>query len=114
MHLETMSIPGMGYLLRSRTADSGATMLGITSIRQLIGYTVAAIMMIFGIMILIGMMRPIFLTTDRLRLIFGIVLILFSIFRFASAYFAERRQRETILEDDSWKGPSASSSGSSE
>lgn len=86
-------------------------MLGITSIRQLIGYCVATIMMVFGIMIVTGMMIPVFLATERLRLIFGIVLILFSIFRFASAYFAERRDRASILEDDSWKGSSTASSG---
>ena len=83
-------------------------MFGITSFRQLIGIIVACLMVISGVMILTGMMVPVFLTTDRLRLIFGIILILFGVFRFVSAYFAEKRSKEirSILQDDSWKGSS--------
>jgi hypothetical protein len=85
-------------------------MLGLTSIRQLIGYTVALLMMITGILIITGFMVPTFLTTDRLRITFGIVLVLFGVLRFASAYFAEQRARKSILEDDSWKGNQPTSS----
>lgn len=89
-------------------------MLGVTSIRQLIGYTIALVMLVFGILIITGMMVPNFIVTDRLRIVFGSVLVLFSIFRFLSAYFVERRARRSILEDDSWKGSSTTSSEQSE
>ena len=85
-------------------------MVGITSFRQLIGFTVACLMVISGVMILTGMIMPAFFITDRLRITFGVILILFGVFRFVSAYFAEKRSKKTqsILEDDSWKGPSTS------
>ncbi len=86
-------------------------MFGITSFRQLIGFLVASLMVISGLLILTGTMIPAFITTDRLRIIFGVVLILFGIFRFLSAYFSEKRAKElqSILEDDSWKGSSTTS-----
>ena len=85
-------------------------MVGITSFRQLIGFTVACLMVISGVMILIGTMMPAFIPTNRLRITFGVILVLFGVFRFASVYFAERRSKKTqsILEDDSWKGSSTS------
>lgn len=89
-------------------------MLGLTSVRQLIGYTVALVMLIFGLMIITGKLVPRFIDSDRFRIIFGVVLVLFSIFRFLSAYFVERRTRRSILEDDSWKGSSTTSSDQSE
>ncbi len=85
-------------------------MLGVTSIRQLIGYSVALVMLVFGLLIITGKMVPTFVATERLRIVFGAVLVLFSIFRFLSAYFMERRSRRSILEDDSWKGSSTTSS----
>lgn len=86
-------------------------MAGITSFRQLIGFTVACLMVITGILILTGMMVPVFLTSDRLRITFGVILSLFGVFRFFSAYYSEKRSQEirSILEDDSWKSSSKTS-----
>ena len=82
--------------------------LRIASVRQLLAYTVAGVMALFGFMIITDYMHPVFIQTDRLRIMFGVLLILFGIFRFFSAYFAEKRDR--ILEDDSWKSSSPDSS----
>ena len=49
-------------------------MAGITSFRQLIGFTVACLMVISGVMILIGTMMPAFIPTYRLRITFGVIL----------------------------------------
>ena len=86
-------------------------MFGITSFRQLIGFIVASLMVVSGVLILTETIMPEFIATDRLRYIFGLVLILFGVFRFLSAYFSEKRSKElrSIIEDDSWKSSSTTS-----
>jgi uncharacterized membrane protein HdeD (DUF308 family) len=86
-------------------------MFGITSFRQLIGFIVASLMVVSGVLILTETIMPEFIATDRLRYIFGVVLILFGVFRFLSAYFSEKRSKElrSIIEDDSWKSSSTTS-----
>ncbi len=81
-------------------------MIRITSFRQLLGYLVALAMFGSGVLVLTGHLLQTFIQTEQLRLTFGSVLVLYGIFRFVSAYFAEKRDRETrsILEDDSWRG----------
>lgn len=82
--------------------------LRIASVRQLLAYMVAGVMTLFGFLIITGYMYPVFIQTDRLRIMFGVLLIMFGIFRFATAYFSEKRDR--IIEDDSWKDGSQNSS----
>ena len=73
--------------------------------RQFLGYLVAVAMVVTGILVVTGNLLTVFIQTEQLRLVFGSVLILYGVFRFFSAYYAEKRTRETrsILEDDSWK-----------
>ncbi len=86
-------------------------MIRITSFRQFLGYLVAAAMVVSGVLILTGYLLRVFIQTEQLRMVFGSVLILYGIFRFVSAHYAEKREQETrsILEDDSWKRPDSAS-----
>ena len=80
-------------------------MIRVTSFRQFLGYLVATAMVVSGVLVLTGQILRIYIQTEQLRLVFGSVLILYGIFRFVSAHYAEKRAQETrsILEDDSWK-----------
>ena len=80
-------------------------MIRSMSFRQFLGYLVAVAMVVTGILVVTGNLLTVFIQTEQLRLVFGSVLILYGVFRFFSAYYAEKRTRETrsILEDDSWK-----------
>ena len=80
-------------------------MIRITSFRQFLGYLVAVAMVVTGVLVVTGNLLKVFIQTEQLRLVFGSVLILYGVFRFFSAYYSEKRTRETrsILEDDSWK-----------
>ncbi len=86
-------------------------MIHITSFRQFIGYLVATVMLVSGVLILTGNLLRIYIQTEQLRLVFGSVLVLYGIFRFLTTRYAEKRARETrsILEDDSWKGSESKS-----
>lgn len=86
-------------------------MIRIKSFGQFLGYLVATAMVVSGVLILTGNLLRIYIQTEQLRLVFGSVLILYGIFRFVSAHYAEKRDRETrsILEDDSWKGTGSTS-----
>lgn len=79
------------------------------SIGQVLGYTVAGLAFIAGGLILSGYMVPVFIQTERFRVLFGIVVVLFGVFRFVSAYFSGQRERR-LIEDDSWKNSSSESS----
>ena len=84
-------------------------MIRITSFRQILAYLVATAMVVSGVLILTGHLLQTYFETGQLpvqlRLVFGIVLILYGVFRFVSAHFAEKRDQEnrSILEDDTWK-----------
>lgn len=86
-------------------------MIRITSFRQLIGYLVAVAMCVTGVLVITGYLLRVYIQTEQLRLVFGSVLILYGIFRFVSAYYADKRAEETrsILEDDSWRGTGSKS-----
>ncbi|MCY4544910.1 MAG: hypothetical protein OXD39_06710 [Gemmatimonadetes bacterium] len=86
-------------------------MIRITSFRQFLGYLVALAMCVSGVLVLTGQLLRVFIQTEQLRLVFGSVLILYGVFRFVSAYYAEKKAEETrsILEDDSWRGTGSKS-----
>lgn len=66
----------------------------LSSISRIFGYTMAGILFIAGGLILAGLLIPSFPGGDRLRVLFGIVLMLYGIFRFVSVRFAARRERD--------------------
>lgn len=88
-------------------------MFRVKSVRQIIGFTVALMLIATGVLLTTGMLVPVFVQTERMQFMFGITVILFGLFRFVSAYFAVKREQK-LIEDDSWKSqPTDSSSGNS-
>jgi len=86
-------------------------MFRVKSARQVFAFTVATMLTVTGVLIATGNVVPVFLTTERMQLMFGVTVILFGLFRFVSAYYAVKREQKWI-EDDSWKDqPSDTSSG---
>ena len=86
-------------------------MFRFKSVRQIIGFTVAGMLTLTGVLITSGLLVPVFVRTERMQLMLGITVILFGLFRFVSAYFAVKREKKWI-EDESWKGHASDTSSS--
>ena len=81
----------------ARTVDSVSPAYDrITSFRQFLGYLVALAMCVSGVLVLTGQLLRVFIQTEQLRLVFGSVLILYGVFRFVSAYYAEKKARRPL------------------
>ncbi|MBI4551256.1 MAG: hypothetical protein HY710_03240 [Candidatus Latescibacteria bacterium] len=64
------------------------------SFSQVFGYTMAGILSIAGVLMVVGLLGPDFVGGTRLRSLFGVVLILYGVFRFVSVRFAARRAED--------------------